>query len=345
VISGITGSAVVLLTLLALSSYSFLYPAGNIAYGHTFSTTESAEFLSLVDQIRAQTALVSMNLENNNLTLAQSHAEKAASLLDNFTVSELRERNNRIADSLVTGLEELEANVTSLAASDSQAQTSQESIQSINDSITTLNDVIAEAETVRVEPEQQNNATTWALATADLVNTVLTEYGNATGSFDLTDMSNLPGMEGMEMSGNDSAGSNTMAMETDNSTSSMSNMTTTPIVDEAAYQSALYLSNNTILQLFTETLKPLTISSNETTVTDAQSNVDELEARLIQFRDNINNKAPPIEVMTTAHLNIHPLLMEIYGLTIATDGGAEEHSEHTEMDQGNMTGMEGMEMN
>jgi hypothetical protein len=353
-------TVVVVLTMLALSSYSFLYPASNIAYAHTFSTNESAQFLSLVNQIRAEMALVSMNLENNNVTLAQAHAEKAADILDNFTISELRERNERIADGIVTGLEQIEANVTSLASPDSQPEASEERIQSINKAIMSLHDIIAEAITVRVEPEHQNNATTWALVTADLVNTVLTDYGNATGSFDLNDMSNLAGMEGMdhgnmtsmdemEMSGNTSAGVDTMAMMTDNSTSSMNNMGATPIVDEAAYQSALYLSNNTILELFTDTLKPLTLSPDQTssdtvndtssTATNTTSNIDELEGLLIQYRDSISNKAAPMEVMNTAHLGIHPLLMQIYGLTIATDGvGAEDNSEHMEtMDHGNMT--------
>jgi hypothetical protein len=143
-----------------------------------------------------------------------------------------------------------------------------------------------------------------------------------------------------------------MAMQANSSSSassSTSNMTTTTtattnVVDEAAYQSAQYLSNSTILQLFTEPLKPLTLSANEisssesgnaTTSTDStavmsqeeqsqtstgnltSSSIDELEARLMLLRDNIANKATPMEVMSTAHLQIHPLLMQMYGLTMA----------------------------
>jgi hypothetical protein len=134
----------------------------------------------------------------------------------------------------------------------------------------------------------------------------------------------------------------------------MSNMTTTNIVDQAAYQSAQYISNNTILQLFTETLKPLTLSANETSSSEASSatttnnatvmtqevqqqtsagnltdSIDELEARLMLLRDNIANKATPMEVMTTAHVEVHPLLMQMYGLTIATSQEGEGHSEHS----------------
>jgi hypothetical protein len=355
---------VFLLALLALGS-SFLFPATNLAYAHAFSTSESAEFLSLVDQIRAETALVTLNLQSNNVTLAQAHAQKAATLPDNLTITEIRERNNRIADSLVSGLEQLEQNLTSLAA-EPQEPIPQDRIEIMNQSVASLNDVLAEAVTVRVESDQQDNATMWASVLADLVNVVLSDYGNATGaSFDLTEMSNLAGMGGMEM---DQSNNMTMMMTTDESmqmsdnssgdnrttmgtnfNSSTSNMTTT-IVDEAAYQSAQYLANNTLLQLFSDTLKPLTISTNETAdgsdtnttaitqegqetsspANNVTSNIDELEADLMQLRDAINDKANPYEVMIAAHVKVHPLLMQIYGLTIENQEGEEEHTDHTE---------------
>jgi hypothetical protein len=355
---------VFLLALLALGN-SFLFPATNLAYAHTFSTSESAEFLSLVDQIRAETALVTLNLQSNNVTLAQAHAQKAATLPDNLTITEIRERNNRIADSLVAGLEQLEQNLTSLAA-EPQEPIPQDRIEIMNQSVASLNDVLAEAVTVRVESDQQDNATMWASVLADLVNVVLSDYGNATGaSFDLTEMSNLAGMGGMEM---DQGNNMTMMMTTDESmqmsdnssgdnmttmgtnfNSSTSNMTTT-IVDEAAYQSAQYLANNTLLQLFSDTLKPLTISTNETAdgsdtnttaitqegqetsspANNLTSNIDELEADLMQLRDAINDKANPYEVMIAAHVKVHPLLMQIYGLTIENQEGEEEHTDHIE---------------
>jgi hypothetical protein len=358
---------------------SLLIPANYLAYAHNFSSSESAEFLSLVDQIRAETQLVTMNLENNNVTLAQAHAQKAAGLLDNSTVDEIRERNNRIADSLVSGLGQLEANVTSLTSNSQEPMTiPQDSMQRINESVMSLNDTISEAVVVRVESDQQNNATTWALVLADLVNTVLSDYGNATGSFDLTKMSNMAEMEGMtggmqtessdnmtmmmssdegqmQMSGDSMGDDTTMTMQANsNSSSPNANMTATDVVDEAAYQSALYISNNTILQLFTERLKPLTLSANETSLSESgnatspgnnavmtqednvtptgnlTSNIDELEARLMLLRDNIANKASPMEVMTTAHLQIHPLLMQMYGLTLAPPQEGEGHSEHSD---------------
>jgi hypothetical protein len=316
------------LLLLFILSGSLLTSASHLAYAHTFSTSESAQFLSLVDQIRAETGLVTMNLENNNATLAQTHAEKASSLLDSNTLSEIQETNNRIANSLETGLEQLVGNATSLA-SESTGQMSQDRIQSINQMVMSLNDTMAETITVRVESDRLNNATTWAMALADLVNVILSDYGNATGSsFDLRDMSNMA--------------------EPNATMSPMSNMTTTTttITDTAAYQSAQYLANNTILQLFNDTLKPLTVSSsgtsssngsNATTMTQegqdtlpaagnmtTTSDIDKLEAGLLQLKDDINAKATPNEVMMTAHLNVHPLIIQIYGLTLEQEGEAEE---------------------
>lgn len=315
--------------LLALSilAGSFIVPTSRLAYAHTYSTTESAQFLSLVNQIRAETGLISINLENNNATLAQAHAVKASSLPDNSTIREIRERNSRIAATLDDGLNNLEKNVTSLA-SRSQGQTPQNEIQSINQAVMSLNDTLGEAITSRVEREEQDNATTWAMALADLTNTVLSNYGNATGSaFDLTNMSNMA-----ETSSNTTNNNNNSPM-TANSTSSMSNMTTT-IVNTAAYQSAQYLANKSTLQLFNDMLKPLTLSSNNimvntTTASTSQeaasnltadnnnitSSLNDLEAHLVQLRDEINNKASPNEVMMIAHTKIHPLLMQIYGLT------------------------------
>jgi hypothetical protein len=326
------------LMVLFILAGSFMFPASHLVYAHTFSTSESAEFLSLVEQIRAETGLVTMNLENNNATLAQAHTEKASSLLDNFTINEIRERNNRIADSLETGLNQLEENVTSLFAVVSQGQQiPQVRIETLNETVVSLNDTLAEAVTVRVESEQQNNATTWAMVLATLTNAILSNYGNSTGAaFDLTDMANLAEMEGGDAhNASEGTTNNTMLGNT-----TASNVTTnTIIVDEAAYQTAQYLANNTVLQVFYDKLKPLTAtraSANGTTGNNidngatvqqqldndtlstsdnnATAGIEKLEKSLLQLRDYVNSKASPREVMTIPHLEIHPMLIQLYGL-------------------------------
>ena len=313
---------------------SFIFPVSHLAYAHTFSTSESAEFLSLTDQVRAETALVIMNLENNNATLAQAHVEKASGLLDNNTLDEIWEVNARIADSLETGLEQLEGDVTSLASGiQAQQQVPQDRIQTINNTATSLNDILEEAVTVRVESEQLDNATTWAMVLADLTNTLLSNYGNATGAaFDLTDMANLAETEEDPRTANEGVDNNNTTQVNATPSNATAN---TIIVDEAAYQTAQYLANNTILQLFNDMLKPLTATSagtNDTTggataqqqldndtlstsANNATAGIEELEMSLLQLRDYVNSKASPREVMTIPHLEIHPMLMQLYGLT------------------------------
>ncbi len=216
-----------------------------------------------------------------------------------------------------------------------QQQVPQDRIQIINDTATSLNDILAESVTARVESEQQNNATTWAMVLADLTNVVLSNYGNATGAgFDLTDMANLAEIEEDPRTATEGVNNNTTQVNT-----TASNATTnTIIVDEAAYQTAQYLANNTLLQLFNDMLKPLTTTSasandtagrgtvqqleNDTLSTsnnNATAGIEELETSLLQLREYVNSKASPREIMTIPHLQIHPMLMQLYGLTLENE--------------------------
>lgn len=342
-----------LLAVLVLA-VPFLFPASRVAHAHTFSTSESAQFLSLVEQIRAEMGLVTLNLENNNATLAREHAERAANILSNSTLDEVRERNNRVADTLESSLLQLKDSVTPSSNVTLQEQIPQDRIQSISQTVQSLNDTLSEAVTVRVESEQQNNATTWAMVLANLTNTILSKYGNATGAaFDLTDETNLSGIEGEDAQVSGEGINNNSAMPENRTTSNVT--TSTIIVDEAAYQTAQYLANNTVLQLFNDMLKPFTttgatgpngttamnidnittaqqqqqldngtLSTSNDNSNNATAGIDELEKNLLQLRDNVNSKASPNEVMTIAHLKIYPMLIQLYGLTPET----EEEEDH-----------------
>jgi hypothetical protein len=87
----------------------------------------------------------------------------------------------------------------------------------------------------------------------------LSKYGNATGSvFDLTDETNLSGIEGedAQVSGE---GINNSAMPENRTTSNVT--TSTIIVDEAAYQTAQYIANNTVLHYSTTCSNPLPLQA------------------------------------------------------------------------------------
>ena len=65
--------------------------------------TKQLPFVGILDQVQAELELVVTNLENNNLSLAQSHAIKAASLLTPKIIIEITEDN----PPLTSNLEEL----------------------------------------------------------------------------------------------------------------------------------------------------------------------------------------------------------------------------------------------
>jgi len=62
-------------------------------YGHQFTPNETANFVGIIGQMQAELELVPSNLVNNNVTLAQNHANKAASLLTPRILVEIAEDN------------------------------------------------------------------------------------------------------------------------------------------------------------------------------------------------------------------------------------------------------------
>jgi hypothetical protein len=86
-----------MLTIFGLFSF---YPVD----AHNFTPNESAAFLTLVDAMQSEIHLVPINIANNNILLAQEHAENAVELLNKTLIKEIEERNQRVADELTTAL-------------------------------------------------------------------------------------------------------------------------------------------------------------------------------------------------------------------------------------------------
>ena len=78
-----------------------------LVYGHLFTPNETATFVGVLDQVQAELKLVVANLENNNMSLAHSHAIKASSLLTPKIMSEITEDNPRLTDDLRRALSQL----------------------------------------------------------------------------------------------------------------------------------------------------------------------------------------------------------------------------------------------
>src|SRR5690606_27300948 len=131
-----------------------------IAYAHTFSGDESAGFLELAENIKIELGLVQSNVASNNVTLAQEHADHAQQYIDEHTISEIRERNERLANDLPAALEDLSNTVAS-----STEQQVQSKIQNIRD-------LLDETVSVRVEPGHMTNSTVQALVFANLLTSI-----------------------------------------------------------------------------------------------------------------------------------------------------------------------------
>ena len=308
-------------------------------YAHIFTTDETASFLSFADQLQVESELVQTNLINNNLSLAQKHANKAASLLSPSIIVEIAEKNQKVADDLTTAVDDLQK-ITS--SSDKQQQM-------VNQLASQINTTLGEAVTIRIEQEDSpnflekgieflrgifggggekadnridRNTTIQPLAFADLVDSLLINYGNAYAvDFDMTNMSNMAMMSGnsssMVMSGmvNNSINNSNSSMNMDsmNMSSSAMNMDSNmnrnySLVDITDYQGAQALVTKA-QEIFNTEFKPIASGNTSIFITN-------LENGITQLNNSIKNKASPMDVMMIVHTQIHPNLLEAFNLKL-----------------------------
>ncbi|MGH9976695.1 MAG: hypothetical protein ACRD8Z_12805, partial [Nitrososphaeraceae archaeon] len=123
-----------------------------------------------MNQLQTESELVETNLVDGNVSMAEEHAARAVELLNsrdpvnNITwKEEIAERNQRIAEELVSSLSLQNMNMS--ATSSSYGQT--------NQSISNIDAIIEEAITSRIDKEQRENATIQATALGDIINTLL----------------------------------------------------------------------------------------------------------------------------------------------------------------------------
>jgi len=318
-----------------------------LVYGHLFTPNETATFVGVLDQVQAELELVVTNLENNNMSLAQSHAIKASSLLTPKIMSEITEDNPRLTDDLRRALSQLK-NMSS--PSESQIKSVTQLVNDLNKRID--GDVIVRI--AQLQPTSSNflegalkslgsifgggntnqerdpNTNLQALAFANVIDEVLINYGKAYNvGFDMTNMSN------MVMTGNNSSNPNSMVMSnpvTGNSSStsnmnmpSMNTSSNTMTMTEhggemnigyslsniSDYQSAQGLAAKAF-EIFDTKLKPMTSSDNKNVV----AFVTNLENGLIHLNDSIAKKDSPLDIMMIVHTQIHPNLLEAFNLQL-----------------------------
>ena len=291
------------------------------AFGHTFSPNESASFLSFVDQIQVESELVQTNLANDSTSLAQEHAKKAGSLLTSNITTEIAEENQRIANELTRAINDLQ-----------DISLSPQQVGSIDQLVSDIDSILGEAESTRIEQEDLENATIQALAFADLVNSILENYGNAYAvDFDMTNMSNMVmngqsnnnmstmTMSNMDTNGNDndsnkemnsmnmSSSSTVVGMDVGGGEGSESGINaSSSLVNMTDFQSAQALAAKA-LEIFNTELRPIAPNNSSALLTNLENGLTDLNV-------SIRNKASSMDIMMIVHTQIHPNILQAFNL-------------------------------
>lgn len=284
------------------------------AFGHTFSPNESASFLSFVDQIQVESELVRTNLANDSTSLAQEHAKKAGSLLTSNITAEIAEENQRVANELTRAINDLQ-----------DISLSPQQVGSVDQLVNDIDSILGEAESTRIEQADLENATIQALAFADLVNSILENYGNAYAvDFDMTNMSNMVmnGQDNNNMSTNGrdndsnkemnsmnmSTSSTVVGMDVGGGEGSESGINSSSLANMTDFQSAQALAAKA-LEIFKVKLKPMAPNNSSASLTN-------LENGLSKLNDSIRNKGSPMDIMMIVHTQIHPNILQAFSLRL-----------------------------
>lgn len=315
-------------------------------YAHLFSPNETATFVSVVYQLQTEMQLVLENLASNNVSLAHDHANKAASLLTQRILVEIAEDNPKLAGDLRNALIQLQ----------SISSTSESQVKSTSQVVSDLNERLNADALVRMaqlQPTSSNflegftktlgtlfggddkeieeqNAKIEALTLADVMDSILINYGNAYHvGFDMTNMSNMvmtrkdsnavPMVVNNSVNGNNYA-TNNMNMNMKLHTMNSSSNTTTQhggemsngysLVNVTDYQSAHALTIKAS-EIFNNKLK--STNMNDKNVTGFITNLDN---GLTQLNNLVAKKDSPLDVMMVVHTQIHPNLLEAFNLEL-----------------------------
>ena len=312
-------------------------------YGHNFPPNNYASFLSSLDQFQTESNLVQSNLVNNNITLAQKHADEAVSIFYWDLLVEIVKQDKKIGDDLKLAVENLRnltssfSNTTSSIQGEKQKlEQSDQLVASINtnvDKVITLTEAKKQSEdsnflnqvsmfisNIFSPKKDNNNGSIHPMRFADGVDEVLRNYGDAYSvNFDMTDMGNMGNMNKGSMAEN-----NNSYNSSNNSNMDMNMMMDMPpsinnsdtnwntnksIVNMANYQSAEGMAEK-LLDIFNKELKPI-ISQNGTSTYSTN-----LEGGIKQLVNSIEFKVPPTDIMMIVHTQIHPNLIKAFDLQI-----------------------------
>jgi len=266
-IRGITNSTTIVLLAIGLIASAIVFPYKQ-AYAHTFTGDESASFMSVIKILQSEANLVQSNVASN-VTLAQDHAKSVVDVVNgNHTFGvlpdEVSENNKRVATDVIHA-----ANALQTAVKSNPTPT----LTDLKPKVDNFNATLQEAVAVRLPKDAAGNSTINGLATKDLVNETLRQYGYAFG------IANAKGGTGNSSGG---GGHGT-------------------ITNMSAYQSAQGLASQTQGMLIQA---KSVIPTNATSATKAA--VAKLDVDLSQLKKTIDEKKPYDKVATVVQKTIYP---------------------------------------
>jgi hypothetical protein len=296
--------------------------ASQKVYAHTFSGDESASFLALVEVLKVHLQLAQRDATANP-EQAVEHAEHAVEHLDQDTINEISERNERLGRELPASLTELHETleIGNYTAAD------------IDQLVTNVDDLLGETVTVRIERSQLTNSTVQGLMMANMVDEILENYNSAFGIEEENEHDEGAMRETDDHAHEDEeaeASNSTsptdaeldelttfelaeqypdyVGEESANASTSEGNETHDTIVSMHAYDTAVVLTAR-VQELFDTKLKALA----EANATEA---VTALEAGLDKLEQAIEDKAPPDDISVIAHTDVHANIQKAYGLQV-----------------------------
>lgn len=337
-------SVCLLLNMINLTNVNYFL---QIVYGHNFTPNDYASFVSYVDQFQTEANLVNVNLVNNNLSLAQEHANEAFTIFYWDLMIEIAEQDRKTSDELKSAVEDLQnitlsypnsesvptVAITNDTSSDRQEQLLQQASQLIT-TIDTNTDVVINMTAARQQAEESSflnqvvgflssiftgeqqqdsnsNESIHPMRFAELIDSVLRNYGDAYNvNFDMTDMTNMAMMNDSSIVDNNSNQSTTTG--TMNMSSTMMHTDNrmngaNSLVNVGDYQSAQGLAAKS-LEVFYNHLNPMMYKN----ATSVYSN--NLESGLIQLNNSIKEKDSPMNLMMIVHTQIHPNFIEAFDI-------------------------------
>lgn len=268
------------------------------AFAHTFSGDESASFLATVEVIKTQLQLVKDDLATNK-TNSVEHAEHAMEHLDNDTIDEIKEKNNRLGTDLPAALSDLQETLESGTPTASE----------IDGKVSNINDLLDETVSVRVEKTQLSNSTVQGLMLADIVDEILESYGGAYGIEEEHEEGSM-NMSDNSMNTSGESGNDSMQMDQGNMTMEDDAEHTT-IVNVIEYETAQALTARA-QQLFDTKLKALAVDNATQAISDLDAGFDHLA-------QSIKDKAPYNDVVVIVHGEVHPNIQKSYNLQVVPE--------------------------